>query len=161
MEPRNISQTQNSTNAYLGRINVMRLTWRPKKGVRRVKLLTFAPRMPGEPWHEDGRLEIEYISVNQPGEDKITYHGRARLAHPPLINSKHSYMVVGPRRRCQRIKFEFTNVSQTETSRNAYLGRVNAIQSIRRPKKSIIRLNKLTFRSRIPVEQRCNDGEYG
>ena len=76
-EPRNVSQTRNSANAYLGRVNAMRSTWRPKKGVRRVKVLTFAPRMPGEPWHEDGRLEIEYISVNQAGEDETTYRGCA------------------------------------------------------------------------------------
>ena len=76
-EPRNVSQTRNSANAYLGRVNAMRSTWRPKKGVRRVKVLTFAPRIPGEPWHEDGRLEIEYISVNQAGEDETTYRGCA------------------------------------------------------------------------------------
>ena len=33
-----------------------------------MKVLTFIPRMPGEPWREDGRLEIKRVSVNQVGE---------------------------------------------------------------------------------------------
>ena len=47
--PRNVSQTQTNGNAYLQRINAIRSIQRPKKGIKRLKELTFEYRMQGEP----------------------------------------------------------------------------------------------------------------
>ena len=126
-EPRNISRTQNAGRTYLGCVNAIQSIWKPKKDVRRLDRLTMESRTPGEPWREDGRLEIEHISINPAGEDEITYHVRARLAQPPRNDSKRAYMVIGPRRRCGRIKTRPRNVNQTEKVENTYLGRINAI----------------------------------
>ena len=46
----NVNRAQVSGNTYLGRANVLQLTWRPKKNKRRLDGLTFEFRMPGEPW---------------------------------------------------------------------------------------------------------------
>ena len=126
-EPRNVSRTRNAGRTYLGRVNAIQSIWKPKKDVRRLDRLTMESRMPGEPWREDGRFEIERISINPAGEDEITYRVCARLAQPPQNNSKHAYMVIGPRRRCGRIKTQPRNVNQTEKVENTYLGRINAI----------------------------------
>ena len=63
--PINISQMWKIRNAYLGCNNVLRSTWKPEKGTKRLKALTFRSRMLGEPWINDERLKIEYISVNE------------------------------------------------------------------------------------------------
>ena len=54
IEPINVSRTRNSGNAHLGRVNAIRLTWRPKKHVRRLDGLTCEFRMPGERRRNNG-----------------------------------------------------------------------------------------------------------
>src|SRR5207245_2405478 len=48
--PTNVSRAEKVENAYLGRVNAIRSKWRPKKQIRRLNMLTFECRMPGEPW---------------------------------------------------------------------------------------------------------------
>ena len=43
---------QEIRNAYLGRVNAMWTTWRPRKQIGTISKLTVKPRMLGEPWHE-------------------------------------------------------------------------------------------------------------
>ena len=117
-------------------------------------------RMLGEPWHEDGRLEIECISINPVGEDEITYCIRARLAQPPPNISKHLAMVIGPRRQCGHIKMVPRNVSRTREGGRTYLGRVHVIQSTWKPKRGVIRLKVLTFKCRMPGEPWCDVDDY-
>ena len=52
--PTNVSRTRNGGNAYLGRVNAIRSTWRPRKQRVIISMLTFDSRMPGEPWRDDG-----------------------------------------------------------------------------------------------------------
>ena len=129
IESTNVSRTENGGSTYLQCGNAIRSTWRPKKDVRRSDKLTVECWMPGEPWREDGRLEIEHISVHQAGEDEITYRGCAQLAQPPPNDSKRPYMVIGPRRRRGRTKSRPRNANQTEEVESTYLTRVNAIRS--------------------------------
>ena len=75
--PRKINRMETDGNAHLGRVNAIQPVWRPGERIRRVSKPTFECRTPGEPWREDGRPEIERISVNQAGEDEVTYRGRA------------------------------------------------------------------------------------
>ena len=142
--PRNVSQTQKVEKAYLGHDNVLWSLWRPRKGVRRVKVLTFIPRMLGEPWCEDRRLEIERVSVNQVGEDEVTYHGHARLAQPPQTNSVHAYGVIGSRCQCSRIKIEPAKVSQPETAETTYQRRAQATQPCGNPSRGCLKVYRLS-----------------
>ena len=105
------------------------------------------------PRHRRGRIKIKPIKVNPAQEDEKTYQEHIRTAQPPINSSKCLYGVVGPWRRRGRIKSIPRNVNQTRMDGNTYHGHVHAIRSIQRPKKSIIRLNKLTFRSRMPGEK--------
>ena len=148
----NVNQVQKVEKTYRQCVHAIWSTWRPIKGIRRTKELTFESRMPGEHWREDGRLEIERISVNQVGEGETTYRGRACIAQPPGNNSKRCHRVIGPIRQCARIKSQSTNVSRTGNGGSAYLKCVLAIRSIQRPKKDKRRLDGLTFESRIPGE---------
>ena len=50
--PTNVNQTQMNGSTYLGRINAIQSTWRPKKGIKRFNKLTFKCRKLGEPWHD-------------------------------------------------------------------------------------------------------------
>ena len=93
-------------NAHLGCVNMIQPVWRPGERIRRVSKPTFEFRMPGEPWREDRRPEIERISVNQAGEDEVTYRGCAWLVQPPQTNCKHFHQVIGPSRRPDRIKIK-------------------------------------------------------
>ena len=101
---------------------------------------------------QHGRIKIASINISQMEEVKMTYHGRTQVAQPRGNAPEHCHRVRRPKRRCGRIKFEPKNVSRTQNGRNTYLGCVHAIWATWRPKKSIKRLDKLTFESRIPGE---------
>ena len=159
--PANISRMQEIRNAYLGHVNTMQTTRRPRKQIGTISKLTVKSRMPGEHWCEDGRLEIEHISVNQAGEGETTYRGCARIAQPPGNNSKRLHRVHRTRRQHGCIKFVPTNVSRTCEDRNTHLGCVIAIWSIWRPKKRIRKLNKLTFEYRMQGEPWCDVEDHG
>ena len=143
IEPRNVSQTQNGTNAYLGRVNAMRSMWKPKKHVRRLYKLTMESRTPGEPWRDDRRLKIESINISQTEEVETTYHRRTQVAQPHGNTPERCHRVHRPKRQCGRIKSAPINVSRTETSQNAYLQHVNALPP-----------------NWMLGEPRCDDGEY-
>ena len=147
--------------AYLGRVNTLWSTWRPRTRLVRLNRLTFKPRMLGEPWHEDRRPEIECISVNQAGEDEITYHGHVQLVQPPPNGSKRLHGVHIPRRQCGRIKNVPINVNRMELNGNAYLQCVNALPSTRRPKKNKRRISNLTFEYRMQGESWRNVEDHG
>ena len=157
----NVKQMRISGNAYLTCVNAIQLTKKPKKHIRGSDKVTVECWMPGEPWREDGRLEIERISINQAGEDEITYRGRARLAQPPLNDSKHPYMVIGPRRRRGRIKSRPRNINQTEKVENAYPRRANVLPSIWRPGKQSKTISNLTFEFRMLGEYWCDVEDHG
>ena len=111
-----------------------------------------------------GRLKIERINCNQVSqmpEVETTYLGRAHITQPPGNDSNQAYGVYRPRRRRGRIKSAPTNISRTRNGGNAYLRRVTALRSNRRPKRQIRRLSKLTFECRMQGERRCGDGDYG
>jgi len=108
-----------------------------------------------------GRLKIERINISQTPERETTYLGRAHVTQPPGNTSNQAYGVYRPRCRRGRIKSAPTNVSRTRNGGNAYLRRDNAIRLIRRPRKQIRRLNKLTFDCRMQGERRRDDGDYG
>jgi len=103
-----------------------------------------------------GRLKIERINISQTPERETTYLGRAHVTQPPGNTSNQAYGVYRPRCRRGRIKSAPTNVSRTRNGGNAYLRRDNAIRLIRRPRKQIRRLNKLTFDCRMQGERRCD-----
>ena len=160
-EPRNVSRMQNGGRTYLGHIIVIRSLWRPIKGIRRAKELTFKSSMPGEHWCKDRRLEIKCISVNQVGEGKTTYCGHARITQPPGNISKWLHRVYKPSCQCGHIKTAPTNVNQMERNRNTYLEHVNALQLIWRPGKQIRRVSKLTTESRMMGEPWHDINDYG
>jgi len=111
-----------------------------------------------------GRLKIERINFNQVSqtpENETTHLEHVCATQPPRNGPNQAYGVYRPRRRRGRIKIASTNVSRTRNSGNAYLGRVNAIRSIRRPKKRIRRVNKLTFQCRMSGEPQRDDRDYG
>ena len=118
---------------------------KPKKHIRGSDKVTVECWMPEEPWREDGRLEIECISINQAGEDEITYHGHAQLTQPPLNDSKHPYMVIGPRHRCGRIKLQPRNINQTEKVENTHPRCANVLPSIWRPEKQCKTISNIAF----------------
>ena len=99
-----------------------------------------------------GRLKLEPTKVSQTPKVEMTYQRRASAAQPPRNDPKRCWEVHRPRRRHGRMKIEPTKVNQTRNGRNAYLGRVNAIHLIRRPRKQIRAISKLTFESRMPGE---------
>jgi len=107
------------------------------------------------------RLKIERINVSKVQQGETTYLGRAHVMQPPGNASNHAYMVYRPRRQRDHIKSVPRNVSRVLEVKKTYLGHANAMRSIRRPKKRISRVNKLTFNSKMPGEPWCNDGDYG
>lgn len=158
IESINVSQAQKVEKTYLEHAHAAQPCGNdPKRSYRVIGPRRGCDRMKIEPVN----IKIERINDKRPKEDETAYLERTQTTQPPGYHSKHCREVYRPRRRCGGIKSAPRNVSRTEGVENAYLGRVNAIRSIRRPKKSIIRLNKLTFRSRMPGERRCDDGEYG
>ena len=108
-----------------------------------------------------GRTKVEAKKISQTRKVKTAYLKRVRTAQPPRNDSKCLNGVIGPRRRRDRIKIEPRNISRTQKDRNAYLGRVIALRSNRRPRKRLVRFNKLTFKYRMPGEYWRNDGDYG
>jgi len=111
-----------------------------------------------------GRLKIERINCNQVSqtpEVETTYLGRAHAMQPPGNTPNRAYGTYRPRRRRGRIKSAPTNVSRTRNGGNAYLRRDNAIRLMWRPKRQIRRLNKLTFKYRMPGEPWRDAGDYG
>ena len=111
-----------------------------------------------------GRLKIERINedqVSQTQQVETTHLRRAHAVQPLGNDPKRAYGVVRPRHRRGRIKIAPTNVSRTRNGGNAYLGRVIAIWSTRRPKKRIRRVKKLTFEYRKQGEPWRDDGDYG
>jgi len=111
-----------------------------------------------------GRLKIERINCNQVSqtpEVETTYLGRAHATQPPGNTPNRAYGTYRPRRRRGRIKSAPTNVSRTRNGGNAYLRRDNAIRLMWRPKRQIRRLNKLTFKYRMPGEPWRDAGDYG
>jgi len=111
-----------------------------------------------------GRLKIEQINCNQVSqtpEDETAYLERACATQPPGNTPNQAYGIVRPRRRRGRIKIAPRNVSRTREVEKTYLGRVIAIRSIRRPKKRISRVNKLTFERRMQGECRRDDEDHG
>ena len=127
IKPRNISQTRNGANAYLGRINAMQSMWKPKKHVRRLYKLTMESRMPGEPWRNDRRLKIKSINISQMEEVEMTYHRCTQVAQPRGNTPERCHRVHRPKRQRGHIKSAPINVSRMETSQNAYLQHVNAL----------------------------------
>ena len=108
-----------------------------------------------------GRIKIESIKVKTAQEVETTYLECSGIVQPRRNDSKHLYKVIGPRRQHGRIKSVPTNVNQMQISGNAYLGRGNAIRSTWRPKKNIIRLNKLTFEYRMQGESWRDVKDHG
>ena len=106
-------------------------------------------------------IKIERINNKRVPEDGNTYQICASTTQLPPSASKRLHRVHRPRHQCGRIKFVPINVNWTERNRNAYLGRVNAIQPIWRPGKQIRRVSKLTFGSRKPGEPWCDVNDYG
>ena len=117
--------------------------------------------MPGEPWRNDRRLKIKSINISQMEEVEMTYHRCTQVAQPRGNTPERCHRVHRPKRQRGHIKSAPINVSRMETSQNAYLQHVNALPPNRWPKKDKRRLDELTFKSRMPGEPRCNDGEYG
>jgi len=111
-----------------------------------------------------GRLKIERINFNQVSqtpEDETTHLEHVCATQLPRNGPNQAYGVYRPRRQRGRIKSVPTNVSRTRNSGNAYLGRVTALRSNRRPKKQIRRFSKLTFEYRMLGEHWRDDGDYG
>jgi len=111
-----------------------------------------------------GRLKIERINddqVSKRRERETTYLERPRTTQPPGNDPNQAYEVYRPRRRRGRIKIVPTNISRTPEVETTHLGRVNATRSTRRPKKRVRRVNKLTFKYRMPGEHWRDDGDYG
>jgi len=111
-----------------------------------------------------GRLKIERINgdqVSKAQKVEMTHLAHAYAAQPPENDPNQAYGVVRPRRRRGRIKIAPINVSRALEVEKTYLGRANAMRSIRRPKKRISRVNKLTFDCRMQGERRRDDGDYG
>ena len=161
IEPINVSPMWNGRKAYLRCIIAIWSLWRPIKGIRRTKELTFKSRMLGKHWHKDRRLEIEHISINQVGEGETTYRGHACIMQPPGNNSKWLHRVYRPRHQCGHIKTAPTNINQTERNRNTYLECINTLWPIWRPGKQIRRVSKLTIESRMPGEPWRDIDDYG
>jgi len=106
-----------------------------------------------------GRLKIERINVSQVQQRETTYLERPCTTQPPRDGPNRAYGVYRPRRRRGRIKIVPINVSRT--LENTYLGRDIALRSIWRPKKSVRRLDKFTFKYRMPGERWRDDGDHG
>ena len=108
-----------------------------------------------------GRIKFIPTRVSQMPEVEMTYQKRARGAQPHGNASERRYGVHRPRRRCGRMKIEPTNINQMRNSGNAYLRHINATRSIRRPRKQIGVISKLTFESIMPGEPWRDDRDYG
>jgi len=108
-----------------------------------------------------GRLKIERINVSKAQRVETTHLAHAHATQPPGYDPNRAYGVVRPRRRRGRIKIEPRNVSRTQMVGTTHLGRDNALRSTWRPKKRVRRVNKLTFKYRMPGEPWRDDGEYG
>jgi len=111
-----------------------------------------------------GRLKIERINFNQVSqtpEDETTHLEHMCATQLPRNGPNQAYGVYRPRRQRGRIKSVPTNVSRTRNGGNAYLGRITALRSNRRPKKQIRRFSKLTFEYRMLGEHWRDDGDYG
>ena len=130
-----VNPAQKDETTHLGCVNAIQPVWRPGERIIRVNKPTFESRMPGEHWRSDGRLKVEYISINRAGEGETTYRGCARIVQPPGNNSKRLHRVHRPCRRRGRIKITPANVNRTQNGGKAYLGHANAIPSNWRPKK--------------------------
>jgi len=111
-----------------------------------------------------GRLKIERINEDQVSKAQrveTTHLTHAHATQPPGNTPNRAYGIYRPRRQRGRIKIVPTNVSRTRNGGNAYLRRVTALRSNRRPKRQIRRLSKLTFKCRMQGERRRDDGDYG
>ena len=94
-------------------------------------------------------VEIECVSAKIAQEGEKTYLGHAHTVQPPGYHSKSCWEVHRPRHQRGRIKFRPANISRTQEIRNAYLGCVNAMQTMWRPRKQIGTISKLTIKSRM------------
>ena len=119
------------------------------------------PYGPARRRRQRGRLKFEATKVSQTQKVEMTYLERACAAQPRGNPSKRCYRAIGPSRHCVRIKNGPENVSQMRNGANAYLGRANALRSIRRPKKQRRRVNKLTFECRMQGERRRDVEDHG
>ena len=106
-------------------------------------------------------LKIKHINGKKAQDGETTYLECAQAAQPLINPPRHACGVIRPKCRRSRIKSIPTNVNQMRISGNAYLGRGNVIRSTWRPKKNIIRLNKLTFKPRMPGELWRDVEDYG
>ena len=107
------------------------------------------------------KVKIKHINNKPAQEDETTHHGLACAMQLPLNRSKRSRRVVGPRRRCGRLKSKSINVSQTREGGSAYLGRINTIRPMWRPIKGIKRLEELTSEYRIQGESWHDVEDHG
>ena len=106
-------------------------------------------------------VRIRRLNDKTAEEDETTYLGHAHIAQPLGFPSKHSHWVYRPQCQCGRVKSRPTNINWMRISGRTYLGHAHVIRPTWRPKKNKRRISNLTFKSRIPGETWCNDGEYG
>jgi len=107
-----------------------------------------------------GRLKIERINISQMKQVETTYLERTSATQPHGNAPNHAYGIYGPRRQRGHIKIEPINISRALEIETTHLGRAIAMRSTWRPKKRIRRVNKLTFKYRMPGEYWRNDGDY-
>ena len=103
-----VSQTQERETTHLGRACATQTCRNPSKGClkghrprRQCGRMKIAPVM----------VKIERLNDKTAREDGKTHLEHIRTAQPPANDFKCLYGVVGPRRRCGRIKIAPTNVS--------------------------------------------------
>ena len=66
------------------------------------------------------KLKIEHINNKTAQNGKMTYLGHGNAMQPPVVDSVHAYVVIGPKHQCSRIKIESTNVNRMGTNGNTY-----------------------------------------
>ena len=153
-----VCQLETAETTHLGLVHSMQPPWNDSKCLQRVV----------GPCHRHDRmkivsvmLKIKRINGKKAQDGEMTYLERAQATQPLVNPPRRACGVIGPKCRCGHIKSIPTNVNQTRISRNTYLGRGNVIRSTWRPKKNIIRLNKLTFKYRMQGEPWHDDGDHG
>ena len=110
---------------------------------------------------QHGRIKIESVNVSTAQEDKMAYLDRACTTQTHGSEPKHTCGVHRPRHRRGRIKIAPINVSRMPEDGNTYLRCVNALQSMRRPRKQIGTISKLTVRCRMQGECQRDVEDHG
>ena len=156
--PAKVSQVQKVEKTYLECISAMQ----PRGNDPKHAYMVVGPRCRrGRIKIKSAKLKIQRFNDKRQQNGENTYQRCKNATQPPWNAPKRRYGAHRHKRQCGRIKFKPRNINQMRISRNAYLGRANALRSIWRPRKQNGRISKLTFKFRMQGERRRDVEDYG